>query len=241
MVLAYPRDMVTFEDTTTDTTITHPIKSRLMNFATHTRIRRLRLMTYWTVEDIVYGAFGPALSNPSVHAKSKHFSQVDGDALSQAVDSLRPILHTFYCSRPLDFEDLYQRVKNAIYPISGIGLLVVYDIALRIGCSLCPKIIPEKYVYLHGYGSRVYTSADAILHTNIKKQYGTIDAIDVAHLQPYFPCYSAMEIEDLLCIYHKQITAAKGTFNPVWLNKLPNGVCDSDEPSAPGCDCCSFS
>lgn len=211
-----------------------------MNFATHTRIRRLRLMTYWTVEEIVYGAFGPALSNPSVHAKSKHFSQVDGDALSQAVDSLRPILHTFYCSRPLDFEDLYQRVKNAIYPISGIGLLVVYDIALRIGCSLCPRIIPQKYVYLHGYGSRVYTSANAILHTNIKKQYGTIDAIDVAHLQPYFPCYSAMEIEDLLCIYHDQIVN-NGRFDPDWLKELPEGVCDSDEAGAQNCDCCSFS
>lgn len=212
-----------------------------MNFATHTRIRRLRLMTYWTVEEIVYGAFGPALSNPSVHAKSlPHFSHITDKPLSQAVDNLRPILHTFYCNRPLDFEDLYQRVKNAIYPISGIGLLVVYDIALRIGCSLCPRIIPEKYVYLHGYGSRVYTSADAILHTNIKKQYGTIDAIDVAHLQPYFPCYSAMEIEDLLCIYHDLIVN-NGRFDPDWLKELPEGVCDSDEASAPGCDCCSFS
>ena len=212
-----------------------------MNFATHTRIRRLRLMTYWTVEEIVYGAFGPISATSTDYAKSKHFSQVRRDALSQAVDNLRPILHTFYCNRPLDFEDLYQRVKNAIYPISGIGLLVVYDIALRIGCSLCPKIIPQKYVYLHGYGSKVYTSADAILHTNIKKQYGTIDAIDVAHLQPYFPCYSAMEIEDLLCIYHKQITAAKGTFNPNWLRELPEGACDSDEAGAQNCDCCSFS
>lgn len=212
-----------------------------MNFATHTRIRRLRLMTYWTVEEIVYGAFGPISATSSVHAKSKHFSQVYGDALSQAVDNLRPILNTFYYNRPLDFEDLYQRVKNAIYPIPGIGLLVVYDIALRIGCSLCPKIIPEKYVYLHGYGSKVYTSADAILHTSIKKQYGTIDAIDVAHLQPYFPCYSAMEIEDLLCIYHDQIIAANGFFNPIWLRELPEGACESDEASAPGCDCCSFS
>lgn len=211
-----------------------------MNFATHIRIRRLRLMTYWTVEEIVYGAFGPISATSSVHAKSKHFSQVYGDALSQAVDNLRPILHTFYYNRPLDFEDLYQRVMNAIYPISGIGLLVVYDIALRIGCSLCPKIIPEKYVYLHGYGSKVYTSADAILHTSIKKQYGTIDAIDVAHLQPYFPCYSAMEIEDLLCIYHDQIVN-NGRFDPDWLKELPDGVCDSDEASASDCDCCSFS
>lgn len=242
MVLAYPRDMVTFEDTTTDTTITHPIKSRLMNFATHTRIRRLRLMTYWTVEDIVYGAFGPALSNPSVHAKSKHFSQVDGDALSQAVDSLRPILHTFYCSRPLDFEDLYQRVKNAIYPISGIGLLVVYDIALRIGCSLCPRIIPQKYVYIHGHGpkDKVFLSAKALLGPNIKSLLDPEDRIDVAQLQPFFPCYSAMEIEDLLCIYHDLIVN-NGRFDPDWLKELPEGVCDSDEAGAQNCDCYSFS
>lgn len=213
-----------------------------MNFATHTCIRRLRLMTYWTVEEIVYGAFGPALSNPSVHAKSKHFSQVDGDALSQAVDSLRPILHTFYCNRPLDFEDLYQRVKNAIYPISGIGLLVVYDIALRIGCLLCPKIIPQKYVYIHGHGpkDKVFLSAKALLGPNIKSLLDPEDRIDVAQLQSFFPCYSAMEIEDLLCIYHDLIVN-NGRFDPDWLKELPEGVCDSYEPSAPGCDCCSFS
>ena len=212
-----------------------------MNFATHTRIRRLRLMTYWTVEEIVYGAFGSTKSSIYTHKVNSHLNRINRSSLRQAVNQLRPILHTFYYNRPLDFEDLYQRVMNAIYPISGIGLLVVYDIALRIGCSLCPRIIPEKYVYLHGYGSRVYTSADAILHTSIKKQYGTIDAIDVAHLQPYFPCYSAMEIEDLLCIYHDQIIAANGFFNPIWLRELPEGACESDEASAPGCDCCSFS
>ena len=242
MVLAYPRDIVTFEDTTTDTTITHSIKSHLMNFATHTRIRRLRLMTYWTVEEIVYGAFGPALSNPSVHAKSKHFSQVDCDALSQAVDSLRPILHTFYCSRPLDFEVLYQRVKNAIYPISGIGLLVVYDIALRIGCSLCPRIIPQKYVYIHGHGpkDKVFLSAKALLGPNIKSLLDPEDRIDVAQLQPFFPCYSAMEIEDLLCIYHDLIVN-NGRFDPDWLKDISEGACDSDEAGAQNCDCCSFS
>lgn len=213
-----------------------------MNFATHTRIRRLRLMTYWTVEDIVYGAFGPALSNPSVHAKSKHFSQVNGDALSQAVDNLRPILHTFYFNRPLDFEDLYRRVKNAIYPISGIGLLVVYDIALRIGCSFCPKIIPQKYVYIHGHGSadKVFLSAKALLCPNIKSLLDPEDRIDVAQLQPFFPFYSAMEIEDLLCIYHDLIVN-NGRFDPDWLRDLPEGACDSDEAGALGCDCCSFS
>lgn len=213
-----------------------------MNFATHTRIRRLRLMTYWTVEDIVYGAFGPISATSSVHAKSKHFSRIDDDALSLTVDKLRPVLHTFYCNRPLDFEELYQRVKNSIYSIKGIGLLVVYDIALRIGCSLCPKIIPEKYVYIHGHGSadKVFLSAKALLGPNIKKFLDPEDRIDVVHLQPFFPCYSAMEIEDLLCIYRKQIVD-NGMFDPTWLRELPEGACDSDEPSASGCDCCSFS
>lgn len=213
-----------------------------MNYATHTRIRRLRLMTYWTVEEIVYGAFGPISAMSTEHAKSKHFSQVYGDALSQAVDNLRPILHTFYCNRPLDFEELYQRVKNSIYSIKGIGLLVVYDIALRIGCSLCPKIIPQKYVYIHGHGTNdiVYNSAKALLGPNIKKFLDPEDRIDVVHLQPFFPCYSAMEIEDLLCIYHDLIVN-NGRFDPDWLKELPDGVCDSDEPSASGCDCCSFS
>lgn len=122
-----------------------------MNFATHTRIRRLRLMTYWTVEDIVYGAFGSTKSSIYTHKVNSHLNRINRSSLRQAVNQLRPILNTFYHNRPPDFEDLYRRVKNAIYPISGIGLLVVYDIALRIGCSHCPRIIPERYVYLHGY------------------------------------------------------------------------------------------
>ena len=87
----------------------------------------------------------------------------------------------------------------------------------------------------------IFRKSMVMLCLNIKSLLDPEDRIDVAQLQPFFPCYSAMEIEDLLCIYHDQIKDAKGTFNPNWLDKLPDVACKSDEASALDCDCCCFS
>ena len=199
-----------------------------MTFADHTLQRRQRLSSYWTIEDIVYGAFGCAESNPASHAVHGHFRQLNAsypDALPQAVVVLEQNRSTLYGRTYTDFEDLFTTVDSLIRGIPGIGLLVVYDISVRLGCSMCPKIIPLRYVYTHGVGSIVDRSARTLLGSSAGSSIVN-DRVDVDILRKHCPCfehYSALEIEDILCVYNESIDSAK-TFDPVWLFSSP-GVC----------------
>lgn len=192
-----------------------------MTFADHTLQRRQRLSSYWTIEDIVYGAFGCAKSNPASHAVHGHFRQLSAhfpNALSKAVVVLKQNRSTLYGRTYTNFEDLFNTVNSLIRWIHGIGLLAVYDIAVRLGCSMCPKIIPLRYVYTHGAGSIVDKAARTLLGPSAGSSI-VKDRVDVNILRKLYPCfkhYSALEIEDILCVYSKCIDSAK-TFKPVWL------------------------
>lgn len=196
-----------------------------MTFADHTLQRRQRLSSYWTIEDIVYGAFGCTESNPDSHAVHGHFSQLNAsypDALPQAVKVLEQNRSTLYGRTYTNFEDLFDTVDSLIRGIPGIGLLVVYDIAVRLGCSMCPKIIPLRYVYTHGAGSIVDKAARTLLGSSAGSSIVN-DKVDVNILRKLYPCfkhYSALEIEDILCVYKKYIASAQ-TFDPVWLSSCP--------------------
>lgn len=201
-----------------------------MTFADHTLQRRQRLSSYWTIEDIVYGAFGCAELNPDSHAVHGHFSQLSAsypDALPQAVAVLEQNRSSLYGRSYTDFEELFDIVNSLIRGIRGIGLLAVYDIAVRLGCSMCPKIIPLRYVYTHGAGSIVDQSARTLLGSSAGSSIVN-DRVDVNILRNLYPClkhYSALEIEDILCVYSDCIDSAK-TFDPVWLFSSP-GACMS--------------
>ena len=209
-----------------------------MTFADHTLQRHQRLSSYWTIEDIVYGAFGCAESNPARHAVHGHFSQLNAsypDALPQAVEALEQNRSTLYGRTYTDFEDLFTTVDSLIRGIPGIGLLVVYDISVRLGCSMCPKIIPLRYVYTHGVGSIVDRSARTLLGSSAGSSIVN-DRVDVNILRKHCPCfehYSALEIEDILCVYNKDIDSAQ-TFDPVWLRSFPATYAPSGNSSS----CC---
>ncbi|WP_018107680.1 hypothetical protein [Porphyromonas bennonis] len=215
-----------------------------MTFADHSLQRRQRLSSYWTIEDIVYGAFGCAESNPDSHAVHGHFSQLGAsypDALPQAVKVLEQNRPNLYGRTYTDFEDLFTTVDSLIRGISGIGLLAVYDMAVRLGCSICPKIIPLRYVYTHGTGSIVDQSARTLLGSSAGSSIVN-DKVDVDILRNLYPClehYSALEIEDILCVYNKYISSAQ-TFDPVWLRSFPATYAPSGSSSS-GCDSASNS
>lgn len=185
-----------------------------MSFSQHTIKRRLRLSTYWTVEDVVYGAYGPILNTTTHnHAYHPHYKQSYAgfsSALTEAVDTLRPHFISIQKASYANFEDLYEKVKNLISSIKGIGPVAYYDIALRIGCNLTPKVIPQKYVYTHG--NKVEEAAKVLLPT-----VAIIDGkIEASLFSSIIPHYSAMEIEDILCVYSTQIKE-KGYFDYEWL------------------------
>lgn len=184
------------------------------SFEEHSRIRRLHLSTCWTIEDVVYGRLGPIITTSTHrHQFDHHFSQLNAsypDALEDAVNAMKPHWKALHSISFVDFEHLFDSVSKILSPVKGIGLLAIYDISLRLGCSLCPKIIPEKYVYVHG---NIVERAVKILLPTVKI---TNHMVDVKLFSSVIPHYSAMEIEDILCHYN-DVICKKAFFDINWL------------------------
>lgn len=174
-----------------------------MTFKEHTYLRRQALSSHWTVKDMVYGAIGtnPNTGKPMINS---HFSQMNSAfpaALPMALSQITQNWGNIVYPHPQDFEDLYERVNKYIASIKGVGLVVLYDVSLNIGCNLYPKVLPDKYVYLHGATCPVFKSAAKLFPES------KLDPVkvDVKLFQDIFPYESAMEIEDILCCYNDEI------------------------------------
>ena len=92
------------------------------------------------------------------------------------------------------FHELFETVHEAIAGISGIGELMVYDTAHRLGSYL--GLEPE-YVYIH---AGVRKGAKAL---GFK---GAVKWIDPSTLPRAFKKLTPGEIEDCLCIYKDELT-----------------------------------
>lgn len=105
-----------------------------------------------------------------------------------------------------NFEDLYNDVNNQIGGIPGIGSLTVYDTALKLGCTMNPRVFPKDYVYL--MANKPYQAA--------VKYYGRT----LLHVEPIstfvadFGEIPSMFIEDFFCVMNKYITG-KGTVKTI--------------------------
>lgn len=110
-----------------------------------------------------------------------------------------------------NFEDIYNDVNKQISGISGIGKLTVYDTALKLGCTMNPRIFPKDYVYL--MADKPYNAA--------VKYYGR----KLLHVEPIstfasdFGEIPSMFIEDFFCVMHKYIIG-KGTVATVTTNEI---------------------
>jgi len=87
------------------------------------------------------------------------------------------------------FESLYNLLKSELGPISGVGPLMIYDTALRIGAYR--SLYPEK-VYLHA-GTRKGSQ-----NLGIKLKGNTLDK---SQLPEEIQVLEPMHIENFLCIY----------------------------------------
>lgn len=187
-------------------------------FAEHTMLRRCALSSFWTIQELVYGAFGPKITNPMKHEMDAHFKKMAAsypNALQDAVKALERLRLCEFTRLPYNFEELYDLVANNIGKIRGVGPVAIYDIALRIGCNLRPKIIPEKFVYTHGSQAKVEKSALIL----VGKSKIVKNRVDVSEFKTIIPHYSAMEIEDILCVYHNKILQYR-RFDISWLNSI---------------------
>jgi hypothetical protein len=177
--------------------------------------RRQRYSSFWTAEEVVFGYLGPHYKSPR-HACDSHFSVLDSYrpiALQKAAEKLEKDWDQVVSLPITDFEELHHRVKQSIGSVEGIGALAIYDISLRIGCSLRPAIVPRKYVYIHW--NKVRNAAKA-LFPNEKFKNNRIEAVK---FKTIIPCYPAMEIEHALCVYSKKIVNNKA-FDLDWLKEV---------------------
>jgi hypothetical protein len=95
------------------------------------------------------------------------------------------------------FDELIKMVKDAIGDVDGIGALMVYDTACRIGAFL--RLEPER-IYLHA-GTRNGANAIGLGHGH--------DFLELDELPIEFHSLRAAEIEDCLCIYKDELGPIK--------------------------------
>lgn len=95
-----------------------------------------------------------------------------------------------------DFETLHEIVKREIGSVHGVGALMVYDLAHRIGAYLGKS---PKMVYLH----RGTKEGAAILGFRG-------ESLDPTVLPSAFSRLTPAETEDCLCIYKDRLPGAKG-------------------------------
>jgi len=82
-----------------------------------------------------------------------HQRRTPQEAKNRAISTLEEHLPTLLRTQFEDFEALYDRVKFLIGNFPRIGLLAVYDVALRIGHLFDSPIYPIKYLYLNHNGA----------------------------------------------------------------------------------------
>ncbi|MMZ55266.1 hypothetical protein D1872_171120 [compost metagenome] len=88
------------------------------------------------------------------------------------------------------FEKVYQLIRDTIYPIKGVGPLMVYDTALRIGAGL--NLYPQNYLYVQ---QGAQEGLKNLLNINSKKI-----AISLISPSPVSKL-SAYHLGNFLCIY----------------------------------------
>lgn len=96
------------------------------------------------------------------------------------------------------FDDLHQRIHEAIGGISGIGPLTVYDISIRLAAHL--GLEPQR-IYLHA-GAREGAKA-----LGLSRGRGVLE---VDELPAAFHQLPPRQIEDCLCIYKDALKAIHG-------------------------------
>lgn len=187
-----------------------------LSFQEHTFLRRTHLSSLHTLEEIVYGKIGPKLNPPYAHDYDDHFKRLYAGykkALPDVVTALKPFWPAIWKMTFPTFEDLWQWVHDRIHHIPGIGRVAIYDIALRIGWNMYPRIMPERYVYITSKGVE-----DAAIALGLGP-YIVNDRIPVVYFDPITHGHTAMEIEDILCIFSSEIVKAK-RFDMSWLKSI---------------------
>lgn len=185
-----------------------------VSFKDHTYQRRQALMSHFYIDEMVYGELGINISSTK-HGVNSHLKRPNNKHhnLPNCVGIIKKNWSNIISPHPKDFEELYSRIFGLISVQVGIGNVALYDISLNIGINLYPKVLPEKYVYVHG---DVKKSAEILLGKKIKDF-----RVPTSSFSASFPNISAMDLEDMLCVYREEIKLKGQKFYYRDLAKLP--------------------
>lgn len=149
--------------------------------------------------------------------RNRHQYCISNEAVNTATEKLMDAKSLYPYSSHInkEFEYLYDKLKGIIGTVKGIGNSTLYDACIRLGWSYSPQIKPQHYVYVH---RKLIKSAEAILgdkFSRIKEaDRPAILRQKFIEAKKEFAELSALDIENLLCIYHKEILTIQG-FSPI--------------------------
>jgi hypothetical protein len=122
-----------------------------------------------------------------------HQRRISNEALQQWAAKLGKAQARIQAFRGQAFEDLFDFINEQASAVSGLGPLMVYDTALRIGANI--DCLPKDWVYLHAHARipGVGSGVRRIKKSKLPEALKALEDLD------------AYEIEDFLCIYHDPI------------------------------------
>ena len=130
-----------------------------------------------------------------------HQNRIRKDKKESAINALNSV--TCPPSHVKDFEDLFEWVYEILRNNGVIKnrCLWVYDIALRMGQCMTPKIEPQEYVYLY---KGAYEGAVALNKILPKGSQITIknNRAPISSFPPVLQRLGTIDIENIMCIYH---------------------------------------
>jgi hypothetical protein len=129
--------------------------------------------------------------------RADHQRRIRAAVLVSSDTALQSISHEL--EKLSTFEELHERIERAIGSMKGVGPLLVYDTAHRIGAHL--KLEP-RLVYLHA-GTRVGARTLGLRGKTL----------EVSKLPTELQKLTAAELEDCLCIFKDRLGPTAAGFN----------------------------
>ena len=136
-----------------------------------------------------HGEFPP--NSEKAGKRHPHQWRISKEAMKQWSGKLDKAQARIRAFRGQSFEGLFDFLDEQARTISGIGALMVYDTALRIGANI--GCLPKDCVYLHAHATIPFVHKFRIEKAELREPLKALGA------------WEAYEIEDFLCIYHDPI------------------------------------
>lgn len=156
----------------------------LARHAANANLERNHYAQFRTLRSAVRAA---GLARTAENTRHPHQYRLSPELLATCATRLQTVLPAI--ERARDFEELFRIVKRVIGPLRGVGELMVYDTASRVGAKLG---LEPKRVFLHRgvrVGARhlgLATNREAILRSELPRELRRLPA---------------WQLEDILCIY----------------------------------------